>query len=52
MNKHYYAHAPSMTYAISVYAKNKKEAKAHLRRWLGVKRLPSGSAVWKVGTKR
>ena len=44
--KHYYGHAPSMVYAITIYAENVQEARAQLRWFLGVKQLPKGSAVW------
>ena len=44
--KHYYGHAPGMVYAITIYAKNAQEARAQLRDFLGVKRLPKGSTVW------
>jgi len=47
MMKHYYAHAPGMVYAISVWAKSEREARAEFRRFLGRKRLPAGSAVWR-----
>ena len=43
----WYAHAPGMVYAVNVYAKDEREAREKLRAFLGVKRLPPGSAVWK-----
>jgi hypothetical protein len=43
----WYAHAPGMVYAVNVYAKDDREAREKLRDFLGVKRLPAGSSVWK-----
>lgn len=49
MKSRYYMHAPNMVYALGPGDfENVKEAKASLRRFLNVKRLPRGSAVWKV----
>ena len=42
----WYGHAPGMVYAVSITANNEQEARDELRRFLGVKRLPRGSAVW------
>lgn len=42
----WFAHAPGMVYAVNVYAANAKEARAALRGFLGVSRLPAGASVW------
>jgi hypothetical protein len=44
--RRWYAHAPFMVYAVNVYAATEREARAKFRAFLGVHRLPAGSAVW------
>lgn len=48
MKRRYFAHAPGMVYAVNVYAESGSEARALLREFLGVNRLPPGSAVWEA----
>jgi hypothetical protein len=48
----WYVHLPGEVYANSVgdYPKdfkNEKEVRQHMREWLGVKRLPRGTGIWK-----
>lgn len=45
-NRHWHGHAPGMAYAVTLYVSCKRDALAALREFLGVKRLPAGSAVW------
>lgn len=42
----YWFHYPSMVYAMTFYARNAQDARAYMRRWLGVSRLPNGYAIW------
>lgn len=44
--KHYYVHAPGWVYALSFHGRNEREARAAAREWLGLTRLPKGTAVW------
>jgi hypothetical protein len=44
--KCYYVHVPGWFYAASFHAHNEREARAAAREWLGVRRLPRGTAVW------
>lgn len=44
----WYGHVPGMVYAVSLYADNESDARAALRRFLGVTRLPAGAAVWEA----
>lgn len=48
MNKKYAYQTPGMFYAGSIEAKNEKEARANLRAWLNVARLPKGTAIWET----
>ena len=44
----WYWHCPGMVYAgDSIYGKTEGEARAQLREYLGLKRLPRGTGVWK-----
>lgn len=42
----YFVHAPGWVYAAEFYGRNEREARAAAREWLGVRRLPAGTAVW------
>lgn len=44
--RRWFAHAPGMVYAVNVYADDEAGARAKLREFLGVRRLPAGCAVW------
>ena len=44
--KRYFVHVQGWTYALNFYARNEREARAAARDWLGVERLPAGTAVW------
>lgn len=46
--KRYYVHCPGWVYAGNVYGRNKREARAAARQWLGVSRLPRGASVWEA----
>lgn len=43
---HYFVLFPGAVYAGSFYGITEREARAAARRWLGVDRLPRGTAVW------
>ena len=44
--KCYCIHIPGWVYAANFYGRNEREARAAAREWLGVPRLPRGTAVW------
>lgn len=44
--KRYYIHVPGWVYAANFYGRNEREARQAAREWLGVSRLPRGTAVW------
>lgn len=43
----YKFHAPGMVYASDSYCKTLAEAKEFIRHWLGVKRLPRNTQIYK-----
>lgn len=45
--KCYWVHVPGWTYASHFYARSEHEARKAAREWLGISRLPRGTAVWK-----
>ena len=44
--KKYFVYIPGWVYALNFHAKNEKEARAKARNWLGLEKLPNGTAVW------
>ena len=44
--RRFYIHVPGWVYAATFYGANEREARAAARAWLGVSRLPRGTAVW------
>ena len=44
--KRYWVHVPGWAYAVNFYGRNESEARKAARAWLGVDRLPLGTAVW------
>lgn len=44
--KRYCVHVPGWTYAANFYGSFEREARKAAREWLGVSRLPNGTAVW------
>lgn len=44
--KCYCVHVPGWVYAANFYGRTEREARAAAREWLGVSRLPRGTAVW------
>ncbi len=46
MTKHYMIHIPGDSYAGDFYGRNKSEAIAACRKWLGVSRMPKGFSIW------
>lgn len=44
--KRYFVHVPGWAYALNVFARNEREARAIVRDWLWVERLPARTAVW------
>lgn len=44
--KRYFIHFPGDVYAGNFYGNTAREARAAARKWLGVDRLPRGTAVW------
>ena len=44
--RQYFVHVPGWVYALNFMAYNEREARAAARAWLGVSRLPRGTAVW------
>lgn len=47
--KRYCVHVPGWIYAADFYGDNEREARKAAREWLGVSRLPRGTAVWEAG---
>ena len=45
--KHYFVLFPGAIYAGGFYGRTESEARAAARQWLGARRLPRGTAVWK-----
>jgi len=45
--KHYYVLLPGDFYPLDAWARNEEEARAQIREWLGVRRLPRGTQVWR-----
>ncbi len=52
----WYFHEPSSFYALGPFRfdrpKTEAEARAYVREWLGVKRLPRGSELWTAKSQR
>jgi hypothetical protein len=46
--KKYQFHWPGLAYVAEFYGENEQEARTAARNWLGVKRLPNNTAVWKA----
>lgn len=46
--KKYFVHVPGWVYAGNFYGRNEREARTEARKWLGVARLPNGTAVWRA----
>ena len=44
--RRYFIHVPGWVYAISFDAASERAAREAARAWLGVTRLPRGTAVW------
>lgn len=44
--RRYWVHVPGWVYSIHFYGRNEREARQAAREWLGVKKLPAGTAVW------
>lgn len=44
--KRYFFRCPAMVYAGNVYGNNESEARAAVRKSLGVSRLPRGTEFW------
>lgn len=45
----FWIHWPGVFYAGNFYGRTEAEARAAARKWLGVDRLPRGTAVWRDG---
>lgn len=46
--KRYYIHVPGWVYAGTFYGSTPQQARKACRKWLGVSRLPNGTAVWEA----
>lgn len=44
----FYWRYPSITYAHECYAENEQVARAQIREWLNVSRLPAGFELWRA----
>lgn len=44
--KRYWVHVPGWICAANFCGRNEREVRKAAREWLGVKRLPCGTAVW------